>query len=253
MNKFKLFLTFGVLSCVIAAGGLTGCKSGKGGTESETVVIQGGSSSTATPPMLPGGNGNANANTNGLILSGESITNGISNDMMQTQLVEFLFVQTATNVSFMNSNMTLHGVNPLTVAFADRPERIAGHMPTTNIMGMWNEGKDSFLSNPPNATLSIMTPMGISNVVVVLRNPQMTGEDLTYEVELLEGQPPLEGGPSSLFIDIIGMPLTPYSYAGAARRAARRGYVYPGVYGPAVVPAYGYAPAVVAPVPGVVY
>jgi hypothetical protein len=145
-------------------------------------------------------------------------------------------------------------VNPLTVAFADRPERIAGHMATTNISGMWGEGRDSFLSNPPNATLSIMTPAGISNVVVVLSSPQMIGEDLSYEVQILEGQPPPQGGPCSLFIDIIGMPMTPYSYAGAERRAVRRGYAYPGVYGPAVVPAYRYyGPAVVAPAPGVVY
>jgi|APFre7841882724_1041349.scaffolds.fasta_scaffold12072_2 hypothetical protein len=32
---------------------------------------------------------------------------------------------------------------------------------------------------------------------------------------------PAKGGSVSLFIDIIGMPLTPVSYDGAARRTAR--------------------------------
>jgi hypothetical protein len=38
---------------------------------------------------------------------------------------------------------------------------------------------------------------------------------------------PASGGPASLFIDIIGMPLTPMSYAGVARRTAyRRAVIY---------------------------
>jgi hypothetical protein len=207
----------GMLAGIIALTVLTGCKStGKGGTGEES--------------MSAAGAGGSNTHT---------------------QKVDFLFVQTAANVSFANNYLTLHGVNPVTVCFADRPERIAGHMPTANIVGMWDEGKNSFLADPPNATLSTFKAGGVSNAVVELRNPRMSGSDLTYEVRVLEGTPPMQGGPSSLFIDIIGMPLTPYSYAGAARRAARRGYMYPGYYGPAVVPvpavvpAYGYRPAVV--------
>jgi hypothetical protein len=146
-------------------------------------------------------------------------------------------VQTAKDVSFQNGTMVLRGVNPTTVCFTDRPERIAGQMPTANIVPLWTEGKDSFTSDPPNATLSILNKdTAVSNVVVVLSNPRLAGEDLTYDIRTLEGTPPAQGGPCSLFIDIIGMPLTPYSYAGAARRAYRRGYAYPGAYGPAFVP-----------------
>jgi hypothetical protein len=174
-----------------------------------------------------------------------------------TQKVEFLFVQNAKDVSFENGTMTLHDVSPVTTCFADRPERIAGHMRTEKIVPMWSEGKNSFTADPPNATLSILsepgsltptgpgTGTGVSDVVVVLRNPRISGNDLTYDVQTLEGTLPAKGGACSLFIDIIGMPLTPFSYAGAARRAARHGYMYPGYYGPAVVP----VPVAVAPVP----
>jgi len=41
-------------------------------------------------------------------------------------------------------------------------------------------------------------------------------------VKVLQGTMPASGGPASLFIDIIGMPLTPLSYAGVARRTAYR-------------------------------
>lgn len=138
---------------------------------------------------------------------------------------DLLFVQNARSVSFAKNRMTLHGVNPTTIAFADRPVRFAGHMPTSHVVPMWSQGKDSFLKDPPNATLSVLGGGKVSSVVVVLRNPRYTGGDLSYDVQVLEGAPPAHGGAASLFIDIIGMPRTPVSYAGAARRAVRTPYV----------------------------
>jgi hypothetical protein len=64
----------------------------------------------------------------------------------------------------------------------------------------------------------------VSDLVVELSNPQLSGDDLTYDARLLEGTPPANGGACALFIDIIGMPRTPVSYAGVARRSFRRGY-----------------------------
>jgi hypothetical protein len=43
-------------------------------------------------------------------------------------------------------------------------------------------------------------------------------------VTVLQGQMPVQGGLVSVFIDVIGMPLTPVSYAGAARRSVYRRY-----------------------------
>ena len=45
---------------------------------------------------------------------------------------------------------------------------------------------------------------------------------LVYDVEVLEGNASAVGEASSLFIDVIGRPLTPLSFAGATRRVARR-------------------------------
>jgi hypothetical protein len=66
--------------------------------------------------------------------------------------VDSLFVQTAKGFSHENGRITLRGVNPLTISFSDRPDRIASHMPTSKFIPMWSQGADSFLSNPPNAT-----------------------------------------------------------------------------------------------------
>lgn len=68
---------------------------------------------------------------------------------------DFLFVQSAKGMTFdkSTSKLTLVGVSPITVFFADRPERIAGNMKTTAFVPFWSTGKDSFLSDPPNADL----------------------------------------------------------------------------------------------------
>ncbi len=138
--------------------------------------------------------------------------------------VEYLYVQTAHAVTFKGNKMTLHGISPTTLFFSDRPERIAGHGTTEELVGEWAEGKDSFAKDPPNATLSILEGDDdeIENIVVVLQNPQLKGSQLTYTIKVLDGKVPSHGGANALFIDIIGRPLTPLSYAGAARRTRRR-------------------------------
>src|SRR5438552_5037026 len=140
----------------------------------------------------------------------------------QSKKVDVLFVQNAKNVSFNKGKLVLRGVNPVTVCFTDRPARMAGHMQTSKLIPLWSQGKDSFLKDNPNATLSVFRGDNVSDLVVELSNPQLSGNDLTYDARLLEGTPPANGGACALFIDVIGMPATPMSYAGAARRAWRR-------------------------------
>lgn len=141
---------------------------------------------------------------------------------------DFLFVQTARGMAFDadQSRLTLRGVSPVTLFFSDRPERIAGNMKTTAFVPFWSEGKDSFLSDPPNADLSIFEDGKLRQTVVVLRDPVIEGDDLHYAVEIIEGDMPVLGEEVSLFIDVIGMPLTPLSFAGVRRRTFRRAVLY---------------------------
>jgi hypothetical protein len=95
------------------------------------------------------------------------------------------------------------------------------------MLSLWSEGQNSFLKDPPNATLSAFTPDGkVVNTVVVLRNPMLSGDRMTYDVTVTQGNVPASVDGASLFIDIIGMPLTPLSFAGAARRAYRRSVIF---------------------------
>jgi hypothetical protein len=140
-------------------------------------------------------------------------------------IVNVLFVQNAEAVVFGNGTLTLKDVSPMTVFFSDRPVRIAGHFNTKDeFVPLWGEGKDSFLKDPPNATVS-MYEKGreqLEDVVVKLSKPRLKGKDLTYDITVIEGKAPKMGGACSVFIDIIGLPFTPLSFAGVARRTAYR-------------------------------
>lgn len=130
-----------------------------------------------------------------------------------------LFVQSAKGATLTNGTLTLTGVGATTVFFSDCPRRIAGHVATPEMLSLWSEGQNSFLKDPPNATLSAFT-------AAVLRNPQLSGDRMTYDVTVTQGSLPPNVDGASLFIDIIGMPLTPLSFAGAARRAQRRAVLF---------------------------
>ena len=142
------------------------------------------------------------------------------------KMADFLFVQTSKGMRFdKNTNkLTLTDVAPTTLFFTDRPERLAGNMKTTAFIPFWSEGKDSFKSDPPNADLSILEGKELKQVVVELQDPVLNGNDLDYTVKIISGEMPATASDVSVFIDIIGRPLTPFSYAGVARRSFRRAY-----------------------------
>jgi hypothetical protein len=135
--------------------------------------------------------------------------------------------------------LILTGVSPNSIIFADRPVRSAGHALTAHLLEEWNMG-DSFAHDPPNATVSVLETdaSAVSDAVVVLKSPKMEGDNLTFDVTVLEGK--LTGkGPASVFIDIIGLPRTPLSFAGMARRTAFRGAFYGAAVAPYGDPYYG--------------
>lgn len=138
---------------------------------------------------------------------------------------QYLFVQNSAAVKVNGSILTMKDVTPSTLFFSDRPFRIAGHMATEDFVANWGTGEGSFASDPPNAALSVFHDSGVTDVVVVLTNPRLRGKDLLYDVEVLQGDLPARGGPSALFIDVIGRPLTPVSVGGVHRRTRRRAVV----------------------------
>jgi hypothetical protein len=167
-------------------------------------------------------------------------------------IVPSLIVMNARGASLQGGKLTLTGVAPNSIVFADRPVRAAGHSLTTDLMHEWspsNDSADSFSKDPPNATVSVFSTDGskVRDAVVVLKTAKLESDRLTFDVDVLEGDLAGADGPASVFIDIIGRPLTPLSFAGVARRTAWRGAYYRGAavagaaaVGAAAVAAYPY-------------
>jgi hypothetical protein len=155
---------------------------------------------------------------------------------VKVDMVPSLIVMNARGASLQGQTLTLAGVSPNSIVFADRPVRSAGHLLTRHLLEEWTLG--SFAKDPPNATVSVLSKDGASvrDAVVELRGPHLDGDRLTFSVRVLEGDLAGADGPASVFVDIIGMPMTPLSFAGFARRTARRAYWY----GAAAPPPYGY-------------
>jgi hypothetical protein len=166
------------------------------------------------------------------------------------EIVPSLFVLNSRGATLQGDTLTLTGVTPSSIIFADRPVRSAGHQPTADVIADWGSGDDSFAKNPPNATLSVFGKDGVKDAVVVLKNPKLEGDKLTFNVQILEGNIAGMDGGAALFIDIIGRPFTPMSFAGVARRSAFRGAMYAGAVGAAAYGAAAYAaPYAYAPPP----
>jgi hypothetical protein len=147
------------------------------------------------------------------------------NTQQPVDQIEALFVQSAHGLTTNNSSVTFHGLAHSTLFFADRPQRVVGHLSSKKFVSQWGDGENSFAEDPPNAVVSFLedgdaTP---EEVTVTIRDPQLDGDTLTYEVDVLDGKLPAKAGPCALFIDPIGRPLSPVSVAGVRRRERRRG------------------------------
>jgi hypothetical protein len=142
----------------------------------------------------------------------------------QLETEESMFVQTAQGIESTDDTLTLRGITPSTLYFSDRPQRVVGHMTTADFVDLWGIGDNSFESDPPNAVLSFLEPGADvpDDTVIVLKEPNLGGGELTYSIEVLDGSVPEYAGPVTLFIDPFGRPLSPVSVCGVRRRERRR-------------------------------
>lgn len=156
----------------------------------------------------------------------------------KTVVVPSLLVLNARGASLQGGKLALTGVSPDTIVFADRPARAAGHDLTAHIIEDWGKGAQNFASDPPNATVSRIgkDDGNIRDAVVVLRTPKLEGDQLTFDVDVLEGDLTGADGPAAVFIDDINRPLT-------ARRGAW--YARAGTYGAYAAPpnSFEYGPS----------
>jgi hypothetical protein len=113
-----------------------------------------------------------------------------------------LLVINSKAATLAGSKLTLTGVSPNAIVFADRPIQAAGHLSTEDLIKQWDQGPDSFGVDPPNATISILNgASGVSDAVVTLNSAALTGDTMTFDVTVLEGSLSGANGPAALFVD----------------------------------------------------
>jgi len=171
----------------------------------------------------------------------------------KAEVVPSLIVLNSRGATLEGGKLVLEGTSANAIIFADRPARSAGHALTAHLLEEWS-ADGSFAKDPPNATVSVFEEGAgaVSDAVVVLKAPKLEGDKLTFDVSVLEGK--LTGkGPAAVFIDIIGLPFTPLSFAGVARRTAARGAFYSAAAAPYAYPYYGAYPRPYYPPPACGY
>jgi hypothetical protein len=120
----------------------------------------------------------------------------------QAKAPQVEFVQVAKNVAFKDGVLTLGDASPMTMFFSDRPERLTGQLRNDLFAKLWNEGKNGFKNDPPNAALTVFNPEGKpQQAIVVLTNPRLDGKNILFDARALKGDIPVQGGESALFID----------------------------------------------------
>lgn len=117
--------------------------------------------------------------------------------------VPSLGVINSAGATLEGNKLTLTGVSGNVIVFADRPVRAAGHESTDFFVSRWSDGNDSFSKDPPNATVSVLggEKDGVTDAVVVLKNPKLDAGNLVFDVDVLEGDLKGVKGPAAVFID----------------------------------------------------
>jgi hypothetical protein len=142
----------------------------------------------------------------------------------QLEEIEAMFVQVAREMTTEGGRVKFFGLAPATLFFSDRPQHVVGHLSAKQFVEEWGKGENSFADDPPNAVISFLDVNGETpeDAIVVLKEPRLEGDSISYSVDILEGSLPARADSVSIFIDPFGRPLSPVSAAGMHRRARRR-------------------------------
>ena len=77
-------------------------------------------------------------------------------------------------------------------------------MTLKDAIALTSVGEDSFLQDPPNAVLTMMDGEEPIDVVFVLDETSVKGDEVILKVRVLDGKLPAKSGRCALFIDAIG-------------------------------------------------
>lgn len=147
-----------------------------------------------------------------------------SNDVSADTQPIFLAVQNAQHghISKVNSSsftLTLDNVSDSMILFSERPERIVTAVNTSDFIGNWTVGRNSFVVDAPNALVVLDNKHGKQDMgVIELFNPVYDTEKKTlkYTITLDDTTSmnlPSEFGQSTILIDSSGSYVAGFGFA----------------------------------------
>jgi hypothetical protein len=132
---------------------------------------------------------NATATTSGA--TNETTTTAASPARNNMTGVTFLFIQHAqsgsvSEVNATTSTLELSDVSDKTIMFSDRPNRIVTSQSTSDFVGNWTMGEDSFAADPPNAVLVLDDEVEQREdlAIIELYNPEYDSEANTLRYDI---------------------------------------------------------------------
>ena len=101
---------------------------------------------------------------------------GQEENMTELEAPEFFAILHAQSGSIIEINETtysleLNDVLDKTILFSDRPDRIVKSVTTSDFIGNWSTGEDSFAVDAPNAVLVVDEKDKQDNTIIELFNP----------------------------------------------------------------------------------
>ena len=136
-----------------------------------------------------------------------------SSNQTAVHVPEFFAIQHAQSGSLSEINETaysleLNVISEKTILFSDRPDRIVKSVSTSDFIGNWSLGEDSFAVNPPNAVLVVDEQDGQQQdvAIVELFSPVYDVDIKTLKYDVTPGNTTLidlstEFGQTTLVID----------------------------------------------------
>ena len=133
-----------------------------------------------------------------------------------SDIPKFFAIQHSTSGSISETNSTaysleLNEISDKTILFSDRPDRIVKTTSTSDLIGNWSTGVDSFAWDAPNAVLIVDESENQDIAIIELFNPlyDFNTKTLKYEINLDNATSidlPSEFGQATLLTDPGGQP-----------------------------------------------
>ncbi|MGD1838209.1 MAG: hypothetical protein ACPKPY_09150 [Nitrososphaeraceae archaeon] len=129
--------------------------------------------------------------------------------------IKFFAIQHSQSGSITEINATAYAleltdVSDKTILFSDRPDRIVTYASTSDFIGNWTVGENSFAVDPPNAVLVIDEIEGYQDAAIMeVFNPVYDTDKKTLNYEVTPDNTtsielPDEFGQTTMVIDAVG-------------------------------------------------